>query len=171
MLTVLYWLSWIILTGLCVDAGSFIFNGIYTTTFNPAAADYFKLSELYHFDAGHYLVQLTFMTIVGCMKALMFYLIVMILHDKKLDLSRPFTPETGRFISNLSYLCFGAGLFSDWGSKYALWLSSKNITMPDSQALQLGGADVWLFSGVLLLVIAQIFRKGIELQHESDLTI
>jgi hypothetical protein len=37
--------------------------------------------------------------------------------------------------------------------------------------LNLSGADVWLFMGVTLYVIAQIFKKGIELQTESELTV
>lgn len=41
--------------------------------------------------------------------------------------------------------------------------------MPDLHYLRLGGADVWLFMGITLLVIAQIFKKGIEIQN--DLTV
>jgi hypothetical protein len=35
----------------------------------------------------------------------------------------------------------------------------------------LGGADVWLFMGVALLVIGRVFKKGIEIQNEIDLTV
>jgi len=43
--------------------------------------------------------------------------------------------------------------------------------MPDVQYLRLGGADVWLFMGVTLFVIAQIFKRGIEIQTENELTV
>jgi hypothetical protein len=43
--------------------------------------------------------------------------------------------------------------------------------MPDIENMRLGGADVWLFMGVTLFVIAQIFKRGIEIQTENDLTI
>jgi len=43
--------------------------------------------------------------------------------------------------------------------------------MPDTQHLHLGGADVWLFMGVILFVIAQIFKRGIEIQRENELTV
>lgn len=43
--------------------------------------------------------------------------------------------------------------------------------MPDIQSLNLDGSDVWLFMGLILLVIAQIFKKGIEIQTENELTI
>ena len=35
----------------------------------------------------------------------------------------------------------------------------------------LEGADIWLFMGVTLLVIAQIFKRGIEIQDEHELTV
>ena len=50
-------------------------------------------------------------------------------------------------------------------------LVKKGVNMPDIQYLHLGGADVWLFMGVILFVIAQIFKRGIEIQTENELTI
>jgi uncharacterized membrane protein len=37
--------------------------------------------------------------------------------------------------------------------------------------LKIGGADVWLLMGFVILVFAIIFKKGIELQSENDLTV
>jgi len=48
---------------------------------------------------------------------------------------------------------------------------NAGVKMPGIEHLRLAGADVWLFMGVILLVIAQIFRKGIEIQDENDLTV
>jgi len=101
----------------------------------------------------------------------MFYLIVLILHNKKLSMTQPFNKEVGRLIFNISYLSFGIGLFSSWGVKYTEWLVSQGVKMPDIQNLGIGGADVWLFMGVILFVIAQIFKRGIEIQSENELTI
>jgi len=47
----------------------------------------------------------------------------------------------------------------------------KGISMPDDNSMGFGGADVWMFMGIILLVIAQIFKRGIEIQLENDLTI
>jgi hypothetical protein len=43
--------------------------------------------------------------------------------------------------------------------------------MPAIESLRIGGADVWLFMGVTLLVIGQIYKKGIEIQTENELTV
>ena len=47
----------------------------------------------------------------------------------------------------------------------------QGMPMADLDALNLAGADVWLFMAVILFVIAQIVKRGIELQAENDLTI
>jgi hypothetical protein len=171
MLKILYVLSWIIFVGVCIEAGSFLFNAFYTLIINPVDAKYFDLSELYNYDAGHFFVEILFMNIVAVMRACLFYLIVKILHDKKLNMAQPFNKEVGSFIFNVSYLSLGIGLFSYWGAKYTVWLVNQGVKMTDIQNLRLGGADVWLFMGVTLLVIAQIFKRGIEIQEENELTI
>lgn len=175
ILKVLHVISWIIFIGLCVEAGGVIFNAIFTRFVNHEAAKQFwegiDLSSLYNFDPGHFLVQTTFMSVVLVMEAIMFYLIVKILHDKKLNLLQPFNKEVGKFISNLSYLTLGIGLFSYSGSKYTSWLVHQGVNMPEASQLKLGGVDVWLFTCVMLFVIAKIFKRGVELQEENDLTI
>ncbi|MNQ91066.1 hypothetical protein D3C85_1064330 [compost metagenome] len=129
------------------------------------------LSDLYRYDAGHFFAEASYLIIVGVMKVCLFYLIVKILHDKKLDMSQPFSTEVGRFISKVSYLALGMGLFSRSGVEYAAWLTKQGVKMPDVESLRIGGADVWLFMGITLLVIAQIFKRGIEIQRENELTI
>lgn len=171
MLTLLYIVSWIIFIGVCIEAGSFISNAIFTMQVNPENASYFGLTNLYSFDPGYYLVIIFMMTIVGVLRAILFYLIVKLLHDKKLQMIQPFNSEMGRFIFNVSYLAVGIGMFSFWGVKYVDWLEKQGVQMPDIQILRLGGADVWLFMGVTLLVIAHMFKRGIEIQTENELTI
>ena len=171
MLKILYVISWILFIGVSIEAGSFIFNAIFTMAINPNNANYFGLSTLFEYDHGYFVVELLLMSIAATLRATMFYLIVKILHDKKLDMSQPFNNEVKRFILNVSYLALGIGLFSNWGVNYTKWLVDQGVKMPDIQSLRLGGADVWLFMGVTLLVIAQIFKRGIEIQSENDLTI
>jgi hypothetical protein len=175
MLNVLHVISWIIFIGLCINAGGILFNAFYTLIVNPIAAVNFwqgiDLSGLLNFDKGYFIVETLLMSIVTILKAVLFYLIVKILYDKKLNLAQPFNIEIKRFISNMSYLAIGIGLFSYWGINYTKWLATKALAMPDIQSLQFGGADVWLFMGIILLVIAQIFKRGVEIQSENDLTI
>jgi hypothetical protein len=175
ILKVLYVFSWIIFIGVCIEAGGFIFNAFYTLVINPDGAGKFwqeiDLSGLYQFDHGYFFAETFLMSIVAVFRAILFYLIVKILHDKKLNMSQPFSAEMGRFIFKISYLAFGIGLFSWCGAKYAEWFVQQGVEMPDIQHLRLGGADVWLFMGVILFIIAQIFKRGIEIQAENELTV
>jgi hypothetical protein len=175
MLKILLVISWIIFIGVLIEAGGIFFNSIYTLAFNPDNAKYFwmeiDLSGLYAHDHGYFFVETLLMSIVAVMRAILFYLIVKILSDKKLNMSQPFTTEVGRFITHVSYLALGLGLFSGWGVNYAEWIISQGVNLPDIHYLRLGGADVWLFMGVTLFVIAQIFKRGIEIQSENELTV
>lgn len=171
VLTILYVISFIIFIGLCIEAGSFIFNAFFTLVINPDNASYFDLASLYAFDSDYFIVQLLLMSIPAIMKALIFYLIIKILHDKQLNIAQPFNRELGRFITKLSYLALGIGFFSFWGVKYMEWFVKQGVKMPAIETLRLGGADVWLFMGVILLVVAKIFNRGIEIQSENELTV
>lgn len=175
ILKVLLVLSWIIFIGVCIEAGGCIFSSFYTLAINSVNAAYFwegnDLSALYNYDPGHFFAETFLISIATVLKACMFYLILKILHEKKLNMSQPFSNEVRVFITKISWLAFGIGLFTTWGVKYTEWLVKQGVKMPDTQNLHLGGPDVWLFMGVILFAIAQIFKRGIEIQSENELTV
>ena len=174
ILNLLNIVSWILFLGLCVEAGGIIFNAAYAV-YKPVVAKYFwngaDLSDLYAHDKGRFMVQTGLMAIAAVMKALIFYLIVKMFYNKKLNMAKPFIPELANMVTLIAYLCLGAGLFSVWGVRYAAWIKSQGVSMPDVHFMRIGGGDVWLFMAVVLFVIGQIFKKGTELQTESDLTV
>ena len=175
MLKLLYILSWRIFVGVCIEAGAFIFNAFFTLLLNPVGAKHFwqevDLSNLYYYDRGYFFVETLLMSIVAVMRACIFYLIIKNLSPKKLNISQPFSGEIGHLIFQISYLSLLIGLCCVRGVKYAEWFVKQGVKMPDIQYLRLGGADVWLFMGVILFVIAQIFKRGIEIQTENELTV
>jgi hypothetical protein len=175
ILKVLQILSWIIFIGLCIEAGGIAFNMFMTLAINPNGANNFwegaDLSTLYNFDAGHFFVVTFIMTLVAVLKAIMFYLIVKLFSEKKLTISQPFNKELRHFIVLQSYLAFAIGLFSLVGIEYIGWLTKQGLKSINLQSLHLLGADVWLFMAVILFVIVQIVKRGIEIQNENDLTI
>ena len=174
MLKILYVLSWIIFIGVCIEAGGFITNAFFVLI-NPGIVKHLwqqvDLSDLFKYDRGYFFVVIFIMSVAAVTKAWIFYLIIKILHDKKLNMAQPFNKDVQRFIFKISYMCLLIGIFSWWGAKYTDWLVSRGVKMPNIQYLRLGGADVWLFMSVILFVIAQIFKRGIEIQTENELTI
>ena len=175
MLKILNVVSWIIFVGVSIEAGGFITNAFFTLLLNPVGARHFwqqvDLSGLYNFDRGHFFAQALMICIVAVTRAYLFYLIVKILYPKKIDVSQPFSKEMGAFVLKIAYATLLIGLFSLWGVKYAVWLQGQGVKMPDAESMRLGGGDVWLFMSVTLFVIGQIFKKGIEIQTENELTV
>ncbi|HEX7845527.1 MAG TPA: DUF2975 domain-containing protein [Chitinophagaceae bacterium] len=173
--TVLLVLTWIIFVGLCIEACGFIFNSFFSLAIKPVAAKQFwnglDFSSLYAFDKGQFFVVTLFMIIVAVSRAILFYLIIKLLHDKNLSLSRPFSTDVRRFIIVMTYVSFLIGLFSLWGVRYTEWLSKQGVQFPDIEQMRLGGGDVWLFMSVILFVIAYVFKRGIEIQTENELTV
>jgi len=58
ILKILLVLSWIIFTGVCIEAGGFIFNAFFYPGVKPGGRQAFwqevDLSDLYRYDAGHF---------------------------------------------------------------------------------------------------------------------
>lgn len=175
ILFVLHFLSWILFVALCIEAGGFITSTIYTLFFNSQGAKHFwegnNFEALYNYDSTRFASQTVIICIVTSLKAFMFYIIVKLFHDKKINLEKPFNLEISKFLFHLSYLCFGIGIFSLWGAKNTIWLKLNNIVLPEIQNMKLAGGDVWIFMGIILIIISFIFKRGIEIQNENDLTI
>ena len=169
-------LSWIIFIGLCIEAGGTIVNTFIALFINPLGATYYwegadYLTNLYNHDYGHFFSITFIMTIVAVLKAIMFYFIVELFSEKKLNMLQPFSLDLRRFILKLSYLSLAIGLFSYFGFKYAAWLTKQGLETVNLESLHIAGADVWIFMAVILFVIVQIVKRGIEIQTENDLTI
>lgn len=175
ILNILYAVAWIIFIGLSIDAGGFIVNTFYTLFINPKGSSYFwnhiDLASLYQFNQSHFVTLTSLMTIVAVLKAILFYLIIKIIHNKKLNLVKPFNKEVNRFIFSLAYLAIGIGLFASWGTNFSKNMIQQGVAIPAIQDLKISGGDVWVFMGVVLLVIAYVFKRGIEIQEENELTV
>ena len=175
ILKVLHVLSWIVFIGLCLDAGIFIVYTILTLMLKPEeAAKMWKevdLTAVYNHNESHFITLTALIIITTVLKALMFYVIVLFFYKKNLNLSKPFNETTKKFVLNLGYLSLGIGLFSSWGTGVVEGLIQKGVSLPDLRYMRLAGADVWWFMGIVLLVIAIVFKKGIELQNENELTV
>ncbi len=174
ILKVMYVLCWIIFIGLGIQSGGYIVNAFLATE-NPEMVPYLwheaDLSALFTYSTGHYAWLTFIISIVTILKAVMFYLIIRLLHSKKVTMEQPFNKEMERFMINLVWFTVGIGLCSYGAVNYFEWLTQKGITMPDIKHLPVGGADVWLFMAAVLFVLVQIFKRGVELQTENDLTV
>src|SRR5690606_19349321 len=93
ILKVLLLLSWIIFIGLCIEAGAIIVSTFITLFINPEAVNNFwegaDVLAIYQFNTNHFAVIAIVMIIIAVLKAIMFYIILKLLLDKKLDFTKP----------------------------------------------------------------------------------
>ena len=108
------------------------------------------------------------MALVAAIKAYMFYLVILIF--KALNMVRPFSSEVGQLILKIAYVALFICALSWLGTQYSEWLLKQGVKLP-LMYKYFGGADVFLMMGVMLFVVAQVFKRGIEIQTENDLTV
>lgn len=175
LLKALHIISWFIFIGVSIDAGGVLSNTVYAIFINADLTAHFwgdiDLSKLYKSNQAFFVTLTAIMSIVTVLKAVLFYIIIKIFTDKKIELSKPFTQALAKYIYVIAYCALGIGFFSNWGGDLYRTILNQKINIPAIQDLKLGGADVWLLMGFVMMVFAIIFKKGIELQSENDLTV
>ena len=163
--------AWIIFVGLSIEAGGIIVNfafSIFKPEMVPNLYQKLDLSELYNRSQWAFYGMYSFVLIISILKAYLFYIVIMLL--LKLDLEKPFNSFVSKQILQISYFTLSIGLLSYIARQTAETLQHRGYEIDqldrfwvDSQAFILMAAVVY--------VIAVIFKKGLEIQSENELTI
>ena len=167
----LYSVAWLIFVGLSIEAGGLIVNFIFSL-FNPEFIQnlYQKLdlTQMYKDSKMAFFGIYSFILSISILKAVLFYIVIRLMH--KMDLTKPFNTFVSNQILQISYYTIAIGLFSYIGRQIAKNLihngfvtSNLNQFWADSQAFILMGAVIY--------IIAIIFKKGVDIQNEIDLTV
>jgi len=171
-LLILHIVSWILFIGLCIQTGAILYSFFVSLAINPEAAKNLhlglNLSNLYANDTGRYISLVSFFIVLSAMKAYIFYLMIKIF--LKLNLVHPFSKEVGSLIDKISYTALSIGVLGLISNGYSDWLMRRGIEMPDLHRY-LGGAGEFLLLAAIVFCIAQIFKRGIEIQTENELTV
>ena len=167
----LYIVAWLIFVGLSIEAGGLIVN-FFFSLYKPEVVQnlYQKLdlTEMYKESKMAFFGIYSFILFISILKAVLFYIVIRLMH--KMDLKKPFNSFVANQIFQISYYTISIGLFSHIARQSAKNLmhhgfvtDGLNQFWPDSQAFILMGAVVY--------IIATIFKKGVDLQNENDLTV
>ena len=88
----------------------------------------------------------------------------------KMDLSKPFNSFVARQISQISYYTLCIGLLS-----YIARQLVKNLMhhgfVPDNLNQFWADSQAFILMGAVIYIIATIFKKGVDIQNENDLTV
>jgi len=163
--------SWAILIALCIEAGAIIFNFVFTL-FQPIGArniyQGLNLSDLYEKNFTHYVGVMSFMVLVSVLKAYLFFLVVKIF--MQLNVVKPFSVEIAALIEKISIEALSIGIVSFVARQYAKRLTQSGLDVNGVNQYW-SDAVTFLMMAAILYIIAQIFKKGIAIQNENDLTI
>lgn len=168
---VLYALCWLIFIGLSIEAGGLIVN-FFFHMYNPAMVDnlYQKLNlvQMYRESKLAFFGIYSFILIISILKACLFYIVIHLMH--KMDLQKPFNSFVSRQILKISYYTLAIGFLSHIARELTKTVMhhgfvSENINKfwADSQA--------FIIMGAVIYIIATIFKKGVDIQNENDLTV
>jgi hypothetical protein len=143
----------------------------YAVSYQPNAAQYFFLDELVEVAPSKFVVLMIHMLIVAVLKALLFYSVLKLFTEKRFDLEKPFTIHLQKLLANMAYIALGISFFAALGTRYLKQLKAMKIELPDNETLFMGGADVWLSLGIILLILSLLVKGGIEMKQENELKI
>lgn len=122
------------------------------------------LSEVYKLSEVHYSIMSIIKVIISGLQAYLFLQVIKIID--KINIVRPFSKKVGNLISKMSGIAIQIGVTAVLGNIYSELFIGKDID------IKFGSEWTgYLFFAGILYVIAQIFKRGIELQSENELTV
>jgi hypothetical protein len=172
ILKVLKILTWAGFVGLCVKTGSLMISYWVSMFRNPIGAKNLfmglDLSQLKSNSNTEYSILVLCIVLIIILKALIFFVLLRIF--KNINLVSPFHKTIGKLILKMSLLSFAIGLLSKLTLKFAnsyqsLGMNFQNLTE------HIGLGDTFLFFAGILFFISVLYKRGIELQTENDLTV
>lgn len=167
----LHVVAWVIFVGLSIESGGLIIN-FFFSLHKPELVQnlYQKLDLMPIFKESKWVFfgLYSFILSISILKVLLFYIMVILMH--KMELQKPFNSYVAKQISRISYFTLTIGLLGYIARKTTTHLNQKGFVTnhldqfwSDSQAFILMGAVVY--------IIATIFKKGVDIQNENDLTV
>lgn len=167
ILMVMRILTWIAFIGLMIKTGAVLISyGV--SWFNPdAAKNLYKGLDLYglrQFDFWHYSASVSFIAAIPAMKAVVLFLVIRAL--SKVNLATPFSREIARNLESISAVLVGICVVSILSNAHHEWLMKRTAI-----SLEPGATGEFLFIAGLVFIISQVFKRGVEIQSENELTV
>ncbi|MBL0745508.1 DUF2975 domain-containing protein [Chryseolinea lacunae] len=167
ILTALYVLAWIAFVGFLVEAGALLLSYV-ISCINPDGAKNlykgFNLNSDRNMSLWYNTMSVSFLIALAVMKAYVWYYVIRIL--SKINMVNPFTTDVAQMLERISHLLLSAWIVAMLSGAQAHWLSKT--TGDDYHGVPSGD---FLFMAALVFVISQVFKRGVEIQSENDLTI
>lgn len=125
-----------------------------------------NLFSIREHSTGFYVYAMCLTIAVSVLKAIIWFVVFDLL--SKLKLQNPFSMEVEKKLERIAYLLFGVWIVSSiFWKTYMYYLSkSTGIQLPANHS-----GDEYLFMAGMIYIISQVFKRGIEIQEENQLTV
>jgi hypothetical protein len=167
LLNVLNVLAWIAFLGLMVKAGAIIIS--YCVSLSNVEGtrnlyDGMDMHSLRQYSFWHYTLSVAFLVSLTIIEGYIAFLVTKIL--SRIRMSSPFTHDISNLMQRVSYYLLGTWIIAMAYNIHTLWLMKRInglqiATVPGEFILMVG----------IVFVFAQIFRRGVEIQSENELTV
>lgn len=167
----LYIVAWLIFVGLSIEAGGLIVNfffSLYKPEFVQNLYEKLDLSEIYKSSRLAFFGIYSFILTISILKAFLFYIVIRLM--QKMDLSKPFSTFVATQIKLISYYTLSIGLLSSIASQLARYLMHHDFVTDNLNRFWTDG-QAFILMGAVIYIIATIFKKGVDIQDENDLTV
>lgn len=172
ILSIMKFLFWLVFIGLCIKTGTIILSFIISLFSHSEAAGYLylglNLNELYQKHFVHYICLVLSIIMLSALKAYIAYLVTKIFI--KINFNAPFNNITANLLMRISHGALAAGIIALVAYGYNFWLIRSKASMLNTIPFVEGSRE-FLFLAGIIFIIAQIFKKGVDLQSENELTI
>lgn len=167
----LYIVAWLIFVGLSIEAGGLIVNfffSLYKPEFVQNLYEKLDLYEIYNSSRSAFFGIYSFILTISILKAFLFYIVIRLM--QKMDLSKPFSTFVATQIKLISYYTLSIGLLSSIASQFARYLMHHGFVTDNLNRFWTDG-QAFILMGAVIYIIATIFKKGVDIQDENDLTV
>lgn len=167
MLNIMYVLVWVAFLALMVESGAILFSYAITCV-NPEASrnlyDGLNLYALYQISFFNYSVSALLMAAVPALKAYVCYLVIKIVSKVKLE--NPFQAGVAGMLERISMVLLWMLAAAVTYNIHTAWVYNElRPLQPDASASE------YLFMAGLVYVISQVYKRGVEIQSENELTV
>lgn len=167
----LHIIAWLIFVGLSIEAGGLVVNfffSIFKPEIVPNLYQKLDLSQMFNESKMAFYGIYGFILFIAILKCILFYTVIMLM--LKMNRDKPFDGYVSKQIFRISAYTIAIGFFSYFARQTAKSLMHHGFVPNDVNQFWVD-SEAFIFMGAVVYIIAIIFKKGVDLQNENDLTV
>ena len=167
ILVVMNVIAWITFIGLMIEAGAILVSYGVSVVNSKGAMNLYKGLDFYglrQYDFWHYTGIISLKAAILAVEAYAAFLVVKVLSTIKI--THPFTMDVAKRLENIAYALILAWVAVMLYNGQLKWLSKQVAGLQENRL-----SEDFIFYAGLVFIIAQIFKKGVEIQSENELTV